>query len=124
MSTSNWWVYVIQSLVPRTDRRGRALPGVCYVGSTTDFYRRLHQHNGMLRGGGKYTAKHRPWQLRALYGPYANRSEAFRAEMALKRGKRGESRCSWTVHDSPWCRGVGKMDPRVAEINQKAEDRD
>lgn len=112
---SDWSVYVLQSLCPRFSRTGKRLPGVYYVGSTTDPFRRLQQHNGELKGGGKYTSKHRPWVLRAIYGPYADRSEAFRAEMALKRGKRGAARIAWTIHDHPLCRGLGPNDPRVSK---------
>lgn len=111
---SVWWVYVIQSEEPRFSKRtGKALPGFHYVGSTTDPARRLRQHNGELVGGGRYTSKHRPWAPRALYGPYANRSEAFKAEMALKRGKRGTARTQWTPSNSSWCRGLGPLDPWV-----------
>ncbi len=114
----SWWVYVIQSDAPRVGKRGQPLPGFYYVGSTTDPARRLQQHNGLRKGGGRYTAKHRPWWMRAIYGPYANRSEAFKAEMALKRGKRSVARTQWTPADSKWCRGLGTADPRVAEINR------
>lgn len=110
----NWWVYVIQSLAPRTNARGKPLSGFFYVGSTTDPTRRLRQHNGEIKGGGRYTAKHRPWEPRALYGPYENRSEALKAEMALKHGKRGIARTQWCPADSSWCRGLGPADPWVA----------
>jgi len=111
---STWWVYVIQSEAPRTSRKtGKALPGFHYVGSTTDPARRLRQHQGELKGGGRYTAKHRPWVPRALFGPYASRSEAFKAEMTLKHGKRGPARTRWTPQDSKWCRGLGAQDPWV-----------
>lgn|SRR3989344_2463332 len=113
-----WWVYVIQSLVSRQNRKGGPLPGFFYVGSTTDFNRRLRQHNGDVKGGGRYTAKHRPWRMRALFGPYLDRSEAFKAEMALKHGKRGGARCFWSPQDNPWCRGLGVFDPRVDETNR------
>ena len=113
-----WHVYVIQSLAPRTNHKGKSLPGFFYVGSTTDPVRRLKQHNGLIPGGGKYTAKHRPWVMRALFGPYTNRSEAFKAEMALKHGKRGQARTQWTQADHPMCRGLGAADPRVDEINR------
>ena len=62
-------------------------------------------HNGLLPGGGKYTAKHRIWEMRCVYGPYIDRSEAMKAEYALKHGKRGVARTQWTVEDSHWCRG-------------------
>lgn len=115
--TSEWWVYVIQSQQVRIGKRGKPLPGFHYVGCTTDPRRRLRQHNGEIVGGGKYTSKHRPWRMKAIFGPYANQSEALKAERALKKGKRGEARCRWTPEDSKWCRGLGVGDPRVAEIN-------
>jgi len=114
-SEKNWWVYVIQSQELRVDRRGKPLPGFHYVGSTTDPSRRIRQHNGEIQGGGKYTSKHRPWEPRALYGPYANRSEALKAEMALKRGKRGTARTRWSTDDSKWCRGEGPSHPWVRD---------
>ena len=108
---------MIQSEQVRTGARGRSLPGFHYVGSTTDPARRIKQHNGVKAGGGRYTARHRPWKMRAIHGPYANRSEALKAEIALKRGKRGVARTKWLPADSKWCRGLGTEDPRVGEIN-------
>ena len=64
-------------------------------------------------GGGKYTSKHRPWVIRAVYGPYEGRSDAMKAERALKKGKRGTARTKWAQSDSKWCRGLGPDDPRV-----------
>ena len=108
-----WWVYVIQSQQQRKSRKGKPLPGFYYVGCTTDLFRRLRQHNGEIVGGAKFTAGYRPWVMRAIYGPYANRSEACKAERALKKGKRGAGRTRWTVRDSKWCRGLGSKDPRI-----------
>lgn len=99
-----WWVYVIKSQTK----------GWFYVGSTTDPKRRLKEHNGLKKGGGRYTAKHRPWAPAALFGPYKNRSEAFKAEMTLKK-KRGLKRLAWSPQDSPLCRGLGPKDPWVQE---------
>jgi predicted GIY-YIG superfamily endonuclease len=110
-----WWVYVIQSQVLRFDRRGRRRPGFFYVGATTDPARRLRQHNGELKGGGRYTAKHRPWKPRALYGPYDDQSQAMKAERSLKKGKRGAGRVKWSSADSTWCRGAGPDHPWVAD---------
>ena len=110
---AEYWVYVIQSLECRVGKRGKPLPGFHYVGCTTDVTRRIRQHNGEIKGGGKYTSKHRPWVLRAVYGPYGGRSEAMKAEYALKHGKRGTARCAWPTEDSKWCRGLGPYDPRV-----------
>jgi predicted GIY-YIG superfamily endonuclease len=115
-----WWVYVIQSTQPRVGKRG-PLPGFFYVGSTTNPPRRLRQHNGEIKGGGKYTSMHRPWVPRALYGPYKDRSEAFKAEMKLKRSKRGAARCRWSPDDHPLCRGEGAEHPWITDPDFKFE---
>jgi predicted GIY-YIG superfamily endonuclease len=111
----HYWVYVIQSEAPRVDRKGQPRPGFFYVGMTTDPARRLRAHNGEIKGGGKYTSKHRPWAARALYGPYGSRSEALRAEYALKRQKRGAGRLKWSSKDSSLCRGDGPSHPWVSD---------
>lgn len=108
-----WWVYVIQS--GRLSYAAAGRPGPYYVGSTTDPARRLRQHNGEIKGGGKYTGSLRPWEPRALYGPYADRSEAMKAEMALKRGKKGTGRTKWSSSDSKWFRGIGPQHPWVSD---------
>ena len=119
---SLYWVYVIQSAQVRTGKRGNPLPGFFYVGMTTDPARRLREHNGLYANGkpgnpngGKYTAKHRPWEARALHGPYFSRSEALRAEYKLKRSKRGKARLTWTPEDSDLCRGEGVGHPWVED---------
>lgn len=117
--TIEWWVYVIQSQKPRVGKSG-PLPGFFYVGATTDPKRRLRQHNGEIKGGGKYTSQHRPWLPAALYGPYGSKSEALKAEYALKRGKRGKSRCQWSKEDSDWYRGLGAEDPWVLSVDKEA----
>jgi len=116
--TTEWWVYVLQSQVPRFNKKHQPLPGFYYVGSTTDPMRRLQQHNGTRKGGGRYTAKHRDWRMMAIYGPYGGRSDAMKAERALKRGKRSTGRTRWTPKDSDWCRGLGVADPRIPEVNR------
>ena len=118
-----YWVYVVQSEQKRVSKKtGRVLPGFFYVGMTTCPARRLREHNGLYANGkpgnpkgGKYTSQHRPWVARACFGPYATRSEALKAEYALKRGKRGKARCLWTPEDSPWCRGEGPNHPWVKD---------
>jgi predicted GIY-YIG superfamily endonuclease len=112
---SIYWVYVIQSQQVRRGKRGNPLPGFFYVGSTTDPLRRLRQHNGEISGGGKYTSTKRPWRLMAVWGPYSGRSEGLRAEMTLKRTKRGTARLGWSPEDSQLCRGLGPKDPRVQD---------
>lgn len=120
--TKSYWVYVIQSIATRVGKVGEPLPGFFYVGMTTDPARRLREHNGLYANGqpgnsngGRYTAKHRPWEARALYGPYTSRSEALQAEYRLKRQKRGAGRTRWTPDDSPLCRGEGAAHPWVRD---------
>jgi len=112
---SIWFVYVIRSLEKRSNGR----PGFHYVGCTTDPCRRIRQHNGEIAGGGRYTAKHRPWTPAALYGPYLSRSDAQKAEYALKHGKRGVGRTKWSTKDSIWCRGEGPTHPWVLDPTVK-----
>lgn len=118
--TVEWWVYVIQSQKPRFNKRSQRLPGVFYVGSSTDVRRRLRQHNGEIKGGGAYTSQHRPWLPAAKYGPYGGRGEALKAELKLKRTKRASNRTKWTERDSPLCRGLGAKDPWVTDSSREA----
>uniref|UniRef100_A0A0E0F9G4 GIY-YIG domain-containing protein n=2 Tax=Oryza meridionalis TaxID=40149 RepID=A0A0E0F9G4_9ORYZ len=69
-----WCVYLIaSSRIPRT-----------YVGVTTDFPRRLRQHNGELKGGAKASSAGRPWNLACLIEGFVNRSEACEFESKWK----------------------------------------
>lgn len=117
-----WFVYVLQSLAVRRGKRGQVLPGFHYVGCSTDVARRVDEHNGLRPGGGRYTEKHRPHELRAVFGPYYGQSEALKAERALKHGKRGVARVHWTPVDSKWCRGLGPDDPLVEEVNHHVQE--
>lgn len=85
-----YYVYVIESF------------GKFYVGMTTDPIRRLRQHNSELVGGARST-RGRQWLLRRVYGPYDSRSEAMRAEYALKHSRRGISRTRWSPTDNVLC---------------------
>ena len=88
---SNWYAYLLRSqAAPRT-----------YVGVTTDPDRRLAQHNGERVGGARSTRAGRPWELAALRGPYADRSEAQRAEAAWKRLSHAERMASCHESESP-----------------------
>jgi len=114
LEIGRFWVYVIQGQ-PFVDRRGRQRPGRYYVGLTVSPARRLRQHNAEIVGGARATRSGRPWIPRALYGPYENRSEATKAERALKKAKRGAGRKCWLVEDSPLCRGEGANHPWVTD---------
>jgi putative endonuclease len=116
--SSSFYVYVIQGQA-WVDNLCRIRVGPYYVGSSSDPSRRLRQHNGEITGGARTTRARRPWSACALYGPYGSRSEALRAEYALKRQKRGVGRTRWLVEDSPHCRGLGADHPWVADPNWK-----
>lgn len=73
-----WYVYVLRARRPD----GRA---VYYTGATSDFDRRLRQHNGELTGGARFTRSYRPWERVALYGPFDGRGEAQRVERRIKK---------------------------------------
>jgi putative endonuclease len=75
VSAPFWFVYVLRSTtMERT-----------YVGVALDVAERLQQHNGERAGGAKSTRAGRPWEVAALYGPYANRADAQRVEQRIKR---------------------------------------
>ena len=78
-----WYIYVLASTV-RT---------VTYVGCTNDVPRRVRQHNGELSGGARFTQRWRPWELKAVHGPFSGRGDAQRAERLVKR-LRGRERLS------------------------------
>ncbi|KAK3139302.1 hypothetical protein QOZ80_5AG0381040 [Eleusine coracana subsp. coracana] len=73
-AASPWCVYLIaSSRIRRT-----------YVGITTNFPRRLRQHNGELKGGAKAACAGRPWNLACLVEGFADRSEACEFESKWK----------------------------------------
>ncbi|XP_077239728.1 excinuclease ABC, C subunit, N-terminal [Tasmannia lanceolata] len=73
-SSSSWSVYLIVSAhLPKT-----------YVGVTTNFSRRLKQHNGELKGGAKATRAGRPWVCACLVQGFKGRSEACEFESKWK----------------------------------------
>jgi len=54
-----------------------------YCGYTNNVKRRLRQHNGLIKGGGKYTSANRPWNLACVI-PTNTKSEALKVEYWLK----------------------------------------
>jgi len=79
-----WYVYLIISADMRKT----------YVGVTTDFERRLKQHNGELNGGAKASRAGRPWQCVCLVHGFEGRSEACGFEWKWKYFSRNSSRKS------------------------------
>jgi len=68
-----WYIYVL-----------RCSDNSFYCGITTNLERRLKQHNGVLKGGAKYTRGRRPCQI--IYTKKAmNRSIASIEECAFKK---------------------------------------
>lgn len=57
--------------------------GTYYVGKTTDLEKRLQQHNGIKKGGAKYTRGRRPVQLQ-YFEKFETHREAAQREFALK----------------------------------------
>lgn len=63
---------------------GRTYVG-CVLGSVQ---RRLRQHNGILSGGARQTARGRPWELYCTIRGFRNRREALQFEYAWRRVQR------------------------------------
>ena len=62
----------------------RCTGGSLYTGITPDVPRRMRQHLGLIRGGAKYTAAHRPQSIAAVW-QVDSRHTAARLECAIKR---------------------------------------
>lgn len=65
--------------------------GTLYTGSCIDIDKRLKQHNGLLKGGAKYTTGRRPVTL-SYAEEYATKSEALKREIQIKKLSRQEKR--------------------------------
>ncbi|KAE8038307.1 hypothetical protein FH972_010832 [Carpinus fangiana] len=66
LSSRSWCVYLILST---------NVPIKTYVGVTTDFPRRLRQHNGELKGGAKASHAGRPWVCACIIRGFKDQSE-------------------------------------------------
>ncbi|RZC51936.1 hypothetical protein C5167_020363 [Papaver somniferum] len=74
-SPSSWSVY----LIPSTNA-----PLKTYVGVTTNFSRRLKQHNGELKGGAKASRSGRPWICACIIQGFKDHTEACQLESIWK----------------------------------------
>jgi len=54
---------------------------------TNDFFRRWKQHNGILKGGAKYTRKYDDWIPICIIDGFITKKEAMQCEWRLKRVK-------------------------------------
>jgi putative endonuclease len=61
----------------------RCADGTYYVGKTNDIEKRLQQHNGIKKGGAKYTRGRRPVQLQYIE-QFETHKEAAQREVRLK----------------------------------------
>lgn len=57
--------------------------GTYYTGITNDLERRLHQHNGKMWGGAKYTKSRGPVEL-VYIEKYSTKTEASKREWQIK----------------------------------------
>ena len=55
-----------------------------YIGATVDHHRRIRQHNGVIKGGAKYTSKYRPWDAKILVKGFGTWKEALQFEWRWK----------------------------------------
>lgn len=60
-----------------------------YIGKTNNMVKRLKAHNGLLKGGAKYTRSRRPVSI-VYYESLASKSEALKREYFLKQLSRTE----------------------------------
>ncbi|KAJ7949253.1 Structure-specific endonuclease subunit slx1 [Quillaja saponaria] len=75
LKSGSWCVYLILST---------NAPIKTYVGVTTNFSRRLKQHNGELKGGAKASRAGRPWICACIVCGFTDRSEACEFESKWK----------------------------------------
>ena len=72
-----------------------------YIGYTTNFTRRIRQHNGEIVGGAKRTRKWRPWYPICLIRGFYESSSALRFEYRLQhphcKRKAGEDAITFTL---------------------------
>lgn len=87
---NNWFVYLLYN--PITKRT--------YIGSTTNPWRRLRQHNGQIRGGARST-RGGNWNMVGFLEGFQNRSEACRWEKIIKSRCRGLKK-RWNAFYDLW----------------------
>ncbi|GFH59428.1 hypothetical protein CTEN210_15904 [Chaetoceros tenuissimus] len=73
--------YLLQSL---------SNPSKTYIGYTVNPARRIKQHNGLIKGGAKYTSKFQPWKFIAIIEGFKNEPLGLRFEWAWQNPKRSK----------------------------------
>ena len=69
-----------------------------YIGMTNDFLRRWKQHNRIIKGGAKYTAKYDNWSPICIIDGFKNKSEAMQCEWKLKRVRGIQNRINYLAN--------------------------
>jgi putative endonuclease len=88
-----YYVYILESLTS----------GFLYKGYTTDYIKRLEQHNN---GESRYTSLHRPWKL--VYVEICiNKTSPLKRESNLKelknKGNDFNEKAAQMLHEMRWC---------------------
>ncbi|KAF7824617.1 structure-specific endonuclease subunit slx1 [Senna tora] len=105
--SGSWCVYLILA----TNH-----PIKTYVGVTTNFSRRLKEHNGELRGGAKASRAGRPWVCACLIRGFTDRSEACVFESKWKAfSRRGTRKKQDEEVDDP---SLALLQHRQAALNK------
>mmetsp|Transcript_7480 Transcript_7480/g.14177 ORF Transcript_7480/g.14177 Transcript_7480/m.14177 type:complete len:442 (-) Transcript_7480:2860-4185(-) len=71
--------YLLQSL---------SSPSKTYIGYTVNPHRRIKQHNGIIKGGAKYTSKFRPWKFICITAGFESEQQGLKFEWAWQNPKR------------------------------------
>ena len=79
MSISSYYCYILKNDVNRCT----------YCGCTNNLTRRIRQHNGLICGGAKSTARYAgTWTYALIVGPFAERKRGLRFEALWKHQRR------------------------------------
>ena len=70
-----YYCYILCSLNPNYKNQ-------TYIGFTDDPLHRIRQHNGIIKGGAKFTSKRKPWKLMLVVSNFPNKVLALKFEWA------------------------------------------
>ena len=70
-----YYCYILSSLNPKYKDQ-------TYIGFTDDPLHRIRQHNGLIKGGAKFTSKRKPWKLVMVVSNFPNKIVALKFEWA------------------------------------------
>lgn len=74
---NNWYCYILKSINNKHKNK-------TYNGSTNNPKRRIRQHNGIIKGGAKYTSKIKPTEIYCIIKGFTSKKEALRCEWRIK----------------------------------------